>query len=85
MTYYVNSDTNEVSWDKPEQMRTSTEREKHSGDWTWVPHQTQVWIPARKIETLADGSIKCETEEKKEFIIPPGGNWKDVNGVAQKN
>ncbi len=73
-----------MSWDKPERMRTNTEKDRHAGDWTWVPHPTQVWIPARKVETLADGSIKCETEEKKEFIVPANGNWKDVNGVSHK-
>ena len=47
-TFYHNSASGELSWDKPECMMTDEEREKElGGSWIWVAHKEEVWLPAR--------------------------------------
>lgn len=41
LDYYVNTETNETTWDKPEELMTSEELNQ-SGDWFWAPHPTEV-------------------------------------------
>eukprot|EP00039_Didymoeca_costata_P017476 m.324043 g.324043 ORF g.324043 m.324043 type:complete len:483 (+) comp16540_c7_seq2:247-1695(+) len=47
LDFYVNTETNETTWDKPEELMTDEER-KTAGEWLWVPDDENVYVPARK-------------------------------------
>ena len=44
--YYVNTDTNETTWDKPEELMTEAEI-ANQGEWLWIPDEQNVYIPAK--------------------------------------
>lgn len=41
LDYYVNTETNETTWEKPEELMTEDEL-RSTGDWVWAPHPTEV-------------------------------------------
>ena len=42
------TETNETTWDKPEELMTPEELSS-TGEWVWVPHPDEVFVPARKL------------------------------------
>jgi hypothetical protein len=52
LDYYVNTETNETTWDKPEELMTSEELNQ-SGDWLWAPHPTEVSVCRPSLRTRA--------------------------------
>ena len=74
LDYYMNIDTDETTWDKPVELMTSDELDSQ-GEWRWVPHETEVYVPAKVESTQgkkvrvghADGSIEVV---KKSLTIP---------------
>ena len=46
LEYYVNTETNETTWEKPEELMT-TEELNARGDWVWAPHAINVYVPAK--------------------------------------
>eukprot|EP00041_Stephanoeca_diplocostata_P035801 m.1275779 g.1275779 ORF g.1275779 m.1275779 type:complete len:1469 (+) comp24762_c0_seq12:253-4659(+) len=50
LDYYVNTETNVTTWDKPEELMTADEM-KSSGDWVWIPDKEEVFVPAKKCGT----------------------------------
>eukprot|EP00510_Aplanochytrium_minuta_P009027 CAMPEP_0184053344 /NCGR_PEP_ID=MMETSP0956-20121227/5907_1 /TAXON_ID=627963 /ORGANISM="Aplanochytrium sp, Strain PBS07" /LENGTH=487 /DNA_ID=CAMNT_0026346723 /DNA_START=164 /DNA_END=1625 /DNA_ORIENTATION=- len=73
LPYYYNVDTEEITWDKPDALRTAQEIEEESGEWTWVPHPKQLWQPARILSRNSDGTVTTQTQTGKEIVIPAGG------------
>lgn len=51
LTYYYNTSTKEVTWDKPDELLSAQEREENQGTWTWVPHAKDVWQPVGILPT----------------------------------
>jgi len=45
MTYYYNSITKKISSDKPDGFKNNSERGAESGEWYWVPDDSEAWIP----------------------------------------
>jgi hypothetical protein len=41
LDYYVNTESNETTWEKPEELMTEDEL-RGTGDWVWCPHPTEV-------------------------------------------
>ena len=74
LDYYMNIDTDETTWDKPVELMTSDELDSQ-GEWRWVPHETEVYVPAKVESTQgkkvrvghADGSVEVV---KKNLTIP---------------
>jgi len=70
LDYYVNTETNETTWDKPEELMSGDELNS-TGDWYWVPHPTEAFVPARKVSgsgkrvsvELQDGSQMTVAEK----------------------
>ena len=59
LDYYVNTETNETTWDKPEELMTSEELNQ-SGDWFWAPHPTEVrprGVPCRGLVRVEDHAV----------------------------
>lgn len=73
LPYYYNSDTEEITWDKPDALRTPQEIEEESGDWTWVPHPKTLWQPARITSKNEDGSTTCQTQDGQDVLVPASG------------
>lgn len=73
LTYYYNTGSKEVTWDKPDELLSAQEREENQGTWTWVPHAKDVWQPARKQDASSDGSVECILEGGKKITIPKNG------------
>ena len=84
LPYYYNENTEEITWDKPDALRTPQEIEEESGDWTWVPHPTQLWQPARIISKNEDGSTTCQTQSGKEVVVPANGMMNGIGGKKVK-
>ena len=75
LDYYVNVETNETQWDKPEELMTEDEMNESGGEWVWVPHPTEVFTPAQLVSSrgkdnrcrLKDGT---EATYKKSECLP---------------
>jgi hypothetical protein len=50
LPYYYNKLTESVTWEKPDALKTDEELEHEAGEWTWVPHPTNVWQGARVVK-----------------------------------
>eukprot|EP00808_Paulinella_micropora_P005871 g56997.t1 len=61
LEYYFNQDTGQTTWEKPEELMTEADRERE-GEWYWLEHAVDGFIPARKIADLG-GKTKFETED----------------------
>uniref|UniRef100_A0A7S3YTA7 Uncharacterized protein n=1 Tax=Lotharella globosa TaxID=91324 RepID=A0A7S3YTA7_9EUKA len=62
VAYYHNTETNETTWDKPDCLKTADEIDK-DGDWYWMPHKQEAFIPCRLISKNTNGSWTVETED----------------------
>eukprot|EP00002_Diphylleia_rotans_P005132 TRINITY_DN1421_c0_g1_i1.p1 TRINITY_DN1421_c0_g1~~TRINITY_DN1421_c0_g1_i1.p1 ORF type:complete len:1546 (-),score=390.98 TRINITY_DN1421_c0_g1_i1:282-4919(-) len=69
LTYYHNQATGETSWDKPEELKGDEDREL-AGDWVWMPHPEQAYVPARFIQKYMDGSSQVQTEDGQYHVVP---------------
>ena len=76
LVYWYNPSTKAATWEKPFELRTAAEREP--GDWTWVPHPTDFWQPARKVRENPDGSVDTQTLDGKTVTIPKSRKMKDT-------
>jgi myosin heavy subunit len=47
VAYYYNTSSESVSWDKPDCLKTAEEKHQEEGEWVWVTHPDDVWVPAR--------------------------------------
>lgn len=47
VAYYYNNSSESVSWDKPDCLKTAEEKHHEEGEWVWVTHPDDVWVPAR--------------------------------------
>jgi myosin heavy subunit len=60
-SYFYNSQTGVTTWEKPEELKTDADRER-AGEWIWMPHPTDGYIPAKKISEN-NMKVQCETED----------------------
>lgn len=64
--YYYNTDTNETTWDKPEELMTEDEK-GDAGEWYWVPDPEHEFVPAKLVQANKDGTkLKVELENGEE-------------------
>mmetsp|Transcript_7296 Transcript_7296/g.8849 ORF Transcript_7296/g.8849 Transcript_7296/m.8849 type:complete len:1339 (-) Transcript_7296:217-4233(-) len=77
MAFYMETDTDDVSWLKPEALMTDEEKEESQGEWTWVPHATDMWQPAR-IEKRGEGKAPTvvRLEDGNQVEIPADGKMR---------
>lgn len=68
--YYHNEQTEHVSWDKPDVLKSKDELFSDSGRWRWVPDPDLAWIPGREVEKNPDGSSECETDYRGLVTVP---------------
>ena len=54
--YYFNTESNETSWDKPDELMTEEEKVA-SGDWRWVPDETACFLPGKRLRDLGTKSV----------------------------
>ena len=59
--YYVNTLTEETSWDKPDALKTADEL-NDSGDWIWAPHPAEGYVLGRIQQTYHNGDVEVQTE-----------------------
>ena len=67
--YYYNEDTGLLSWEKPDVLKSESERVKHSGDWCWVRDPKDAWVPGRIEKKLEDGTTECTTQAGKRATL----------------
>ena len=60
--YYVNTFTEETSWDKPDALKTADEL-NDSGDWIWAPHPAEGYVLGRIQQTYHNGDVEVQTED----------------------
>ena len=46
--YYANAKTGELTWDTPEELRSSADRGRDAGEWAWLPDAAEGWVACRK-------------------------------------
>ena len=77
--YFVNTETKETTWDKPEELMTTAELNAR-GDWVWTTHEKNVYVPAKLISSMGKKSL-VETEDgtqrtvKKVDCLPCMRSW----------
>lgn len=75
--FYFNTDTEQVSWQKPEELMTPEEKEDNSHTWVWVPHENLLWQPAKRLETTPAGDVMVELENGEHMMVPKSGVMKN--------
>ena len=68
--YYFNEKTEEVSWDKPNALKSREELSSESGRWRWLPDDELAWIPGREVSKNANGTVECVNEREETVILP---------------
>eukprot|EP01083_Nonionella_stella_P139035 423279_1 len=68
LTYYYNTQTNETTWDCPEELLTDADRAKQ-GEWVWVPDDREVFVPG-KVSQRANGFMTVETDDGRRLQFP---------------
>ena len=76
--YYYNDMTEAVSWDKPDELKTSEEKKSDHGDWVWLADDKDAWVPATVLKENGDGSVDCQTRSGKRVKVAKGEQplWK---------
>lgn len=75
LDYYQNTETNETTWDKPEELMTEDELNAQ-GTWLWVPDKLNVYVPAKLI---ASRGTKHQVElENGDKITVKKANCRDM-------
>ena len=74
MPYYYNTVNEQVSWEKPDALKTAEEKVVDSGTWVWLKDDKEAWLPAQRLDG-GSGS----TTGKVEFKLVDGRRIK-LNG-----
>ncbi|KAH9252191.1 hypothetical protein BASA81_009783 [Batrachochytrium salamandrivorans] len=77
--YFYKPETGEVTFTDP---GDPEEQDASSEGYTWVPHPTNMWQPAKILSKEKDGSTVCETFEGKKVVIPAGGKFDKKNELV---
>ena len=72
--YYHNSITEEVTWDKPDALKSNDELCNDSGRWRWIPDEEYAWVAGRELERFDDGSAECEVDSTGEIVVVPASS-----------
>jgi len=68
--YYFNTETNETSWEKPEELMTEEEKETLQGEWYWMPDRKLAFVPGKLMSQQGQvGTFQLEDGETKEAKI----------------
>ena len=70
LTFFMNAETEQVSWTKPEELMTDEEKEENSGEWVWVPHKSNMWQPAKVVKRDDDGKVHVTLVDGSLMMIP---------------
>jgi hypothetical protein len=69
MPYYYNSLNDNVSWDKPDVLKTEEEKQIDSGNWVWIRDPKEAWLPA---QLLNGNTVKLMDGRK--IDVKPGAD-----------
>ncbi len=61
-TYFVDKATDTIQWEKPKELHDDDATGNDSAEWVWVPHKSEVFVPAKIIQRSADGSTRVELQ-----------------------
>jgi hypothetical protein len=56
--YYLNTQTNETTWDKPTELMSAEERD--TGEYWWIPCETHGYVFGKVVNKPATGAIECQ-------------------------
>lgn len=61
-------ETNLTTWDKPEELMTTSELASQ-GEWMWVPHESEVFVPAKKLGEVGKGKVEVEMQDSSRIQV----------------
>ena len=71
LPYYQNRDTGDLSWEKPNELKSKEELETASGEWLWMPDKKEAFCPAR-VTSRDGGKIQAVGQNGTNYECTPG-------------
>ena len=71
LPYYQNRETGDLSWEKPDELKSAAEKEQAGGEWLWMPDKKEAFVPA-KVSGRNGGKIQATSVNGKAYECAEG-------------
>ena len=71
LPYYQNRETGDLSWEKPNELKSAEELAVADGDWCWMPDKKEAFLPG-KVTSRNGGKIQAVGVDGKNFECAAG-------------
>ena len=61
--YYSNKRTGAAQWEKPNEMKTETDLVEETGDWVWLKHPEDAFVPVKIVKSMAGNNFQVKKSE----------------------
>eukprot|EP00924_Labyrinthula_sp_SR-Ha-C_P000553 maker-scaffold_27-snap-gene-2.56-mRNA-1 protein AED:0.17 eAED:0.17 QI:0/0/0/1/1/1/2/0/1327 len=84
MAFYIETETEEVSWQKPEALMSAEEKQASEGEWVWVPHPVDMWQAGKVVKKDDDGTTHVALDDGSLMKVPATGEMQGPETGGRK-